>query len=368
MGGERVTRPTILWISDSEAGVAELGGKVNSLAELMRAGFDVPPAFGVTTSAFVRFARASDLPARIAGIRRGLDVGDPDRVAAASAAIAELIRDAPIPGDMEDDIRSAYARLCEIAGADAVPVAVRSSGVNEDLEGASFAGQYDTYLWISGADAVMTHVRRCWAGLFNPEVLTYRPAGVESAGAIDDGFPGMCVGVQVMVPARTAGVMFTLDPVSGDRSKISIESCWGLGEGVVKGDVSPDRHTVDKITLEILGRHISEQTEEYRFDAATGGVDLFPIDDGRGADASLTADQVISLAELGKRIERHRGGPQDLEWAIGDDGALHLLQARPETVWAARHAAKAAADASSAVTATSRVLSAFMGVGKKGAG
>lgn len=368
MGGDRVSRPTILWINDSDADAGELGGKVNSLAELVRAGFDVPPAFGVTTSAFARFADASGLPEEVARIRGSLDLGDPEQVAAASATITEMIRAAPIPGDIEDDIRTAYARLCEIAGSDPTPVAVRSSGSNEDLEGASFAGQYDTFLWITGADSVIAHVRRCWAGLFNPEVLTYRPAGAGQATDAVDGLPGMCVGVQVMVPARIAGVMFTLDPVSGDRSKIVIESCWGLGEGVVKGDVSPDRFTVDKVSLEVLRRDVSEQIEEYRFDTAAGGVDLFPITDGRGATATLGDDQVLALAELGKRIERHRGGPQDLEWAMAGDGTLHLLQARPETVWAARHAAKAAVDAAGAPTATHRVISAFMGVGKKGAG
>jgi pyruvate,water dikinase len=357
-----MSAPSIRWTDEPGATAAELGGKVNSLAEMAAAGFEVPPAFGVTTSAFRRFAEEAGLVERIAAVRAGLDVADLAAVEAASREIAQLIQDAPMPADLEADIRAAYARLSERAGATtSTPVAVRSSGVNEDLEGASFAGQYDTYLWICGADSVLEHVRRCWSGLFNPAVLTYRPSDAVDGGGAPEDLPGMCVGVQLMVRARTAGVMFTLDPVSGDRSKIVIESCWGLGEGVVKGDVTPDLHRVDKITLEVLDREVSEQTHEYRFDEAARGVGLLPITDGRGAECSLSEQEVVTIAELGKRVERHRGAPQDLEWAIDHDGSLRLLQARPETVWAARRAAAKAAEP--AGTATDRVMATFLRFG-----
>ena len=357
-----VTRPVVIWIDEGEARADELGGKVNSLAELTAAGFQVPPAFGITISAFARFAREAGLPERVAVIQESLDLDDHAMVADASARIAAMIHEAPLPADIDEAIRTAYGGL----GDGSAAVAGRSSGANEDLEGASFAGQYDTFLWITGADAVIAHVRRCWASLFNPEVLTYRPAGTDGLASSAEAFPAMCVGVQLMVPARTAGVMFTLDPVSGDRSKIVIESCWGLGEGVVKGEVTPDLHRVDKISFEIRDREVAEKLEEYRFDEATGAVDRFPITDDRVAECSLSEDEVLALAALGKRIERHRGAPQDLEWAIAQDGSLHLLQARPETVWAARAAAKAAERPAEAPTATRRVISAFLDAGKKG--
>lgn len=361
-----VTRPVVLWIDESDAHAEELGGKVNSLAELTAAGFDVPPAFGVTISAFARFAQEAGLPEQVAGIQASLDLDDHAMVADASARIAAMIAEAPMPADIDEAIRAAYGRLGDRAGSGRASVAVRSSGANEDLAGASFAGQYDTYLWITGADDVIAHVRRCWASLFNPEVLTYRPSGTDGLASSAETFPAMCVGVQLMVPARSAGVMFTLDPVSGDRSKIVIESCWGLGEGVVKGEVTPDLHRVDKISFEIRDREVGEQREEYRFDEATGVVDRFPITDGRVAEPSVTEAEVLALADLGKRIERHRGAPQDLEWAIDHDGSLHLLQARPETVWAARAAARAAERPAEAPTATRRVISAFLDAGKKG--
>jgi pyruvate,water dikinase len=325
----------ILWIDKPGASVEQLGGKVNSLAEMTAAGFTVPPGFGVTTDAFRDFAAGADLPERIAEIRGKLDAEDLAAVSEASGAIAALIDTAPMPDAIEREIRSAYAVLEERAG-EAVPVAVRSSGVNEDLEGASFAGQYDTYLWICGADEVLRHVRRCWAGLFNSSLLTYRPENGVAPGG--DELPGMGVGVQQMARSRSAGVMFTLDPVSGDRSKILIESCWGLGEGVVKGDVTPDRYRIDKVTLEVLESTVNEQSHEYRFDREGGAVDLMPIEEERQGSSSLPEEEALKVAELGKRVERHRGSPQDIEWAIDADGTLHLLQARPETVWASRHA------------------------------
>jgi pyruvate,water dikinase len=353
-----MSAPSIRWTDEPGGGAAELGGKVGSLAEMVAAGFEVPPAFGVTTSAFRRFAEASGLPARIGAIRAALDLTDVAAVDAAAAEVAALIEAAPMPAELEAAIRAAYDRLSEIAGAPETPVAVRSSGVNEDLEGASFAGQYDTYLWIRGGDGVLGHVRRCWAGLFNPAVLTYRPGGTV---APEEELPGMCVGVQVMVHARAAGVMFTLDPVSGDRSRIVIESCWGLGEGVVKGDVTPDLHRVDKISLELLDREIGEQSHEYRFDEATGTVALLPIPDGRGGRCSISEEEAVAIAQLGKRVERHRGAPQDLEWAIDHDGALRLLQARPETVWAAKRAAAAAERTAPVASAADRVMATFLG-------
>lgn len=350
----------VLWIDRPGATSELVGGKVASLAEMTAAGFSVPAAFGVSTVAFSEFMAAADLAGRIAEIRAGLDVEDVAAVEAAAARIAALIEAAEMPAEVEDEIRAAYGEL-ERRGGAGVPVAVRSSGVNEDLEGASFAGQYDTYLWVSGADDVVTHVRRCWAGLFNPAVLTYRPDGVEFPHEAE--LPGMAVGVQEMARARSAGVMFTLDPISGDRSRIVIESCWGLGEGVVKGDVPPDRHRVDKITLEVLEREVVEQAEEYRFDPDGGEVALLAVPEELRAEGSISEDEARQIAELGKRIERHRGAPTDVEWAIDVDGRLHLLQARPETIWSSRQVGVTEPGANGG-DAVGRVMATFLRAGK----
>lgn len=350
--------PRVLWIDEPGATSELVGGKVASLAEMTAAGFSVPPAFGVSTEAFDEFMSAAGLAARIEEIRGGLDVEDVAAVEKAAAEIAAMIEAAELPDAVEAEIRGAYAELERRGGAE-VPVAVRSSGVNEDLEGASFAGQYDTYLWVRGADDVVAKVRRCWAGLFNPAVLTYRPDGVDSSATE---LPGMAVGVQEMARARSAGVMFTLDPISGDRSRIVIESCWGLGEGVVKGDVPPDRHRVDKITLEVLEREVVEQAEEYRFDPDGGDVALLAVPAERRGEGSISEDEARQIAELGKRIERHRGGPTDVEWAIDVDGNLHLLQARPETIWSSRQVSATEADGGG--DAVGRVMATFLRAGK----
>ena len=209
----------VLWLDEAEADAGPaVGGKFASLAEMACAGFGVPPAFAVTTAAYRGFMRESGLEERARAVRATAAGGNLVAVTTAGAALGDAIQAAPLPAALVASITAAYGRLCDGAGTADVPVAVRSSGVAEDLTGASFAGQYDTYLWVIGIDAVLEHVRRCWTGLFGPQVLTYHPGGA-GAGDLD-----MAVVVQVLVQPRAAGVMFTLDPVTGDRSKIVIES------------------------------------------------------------------------------------------------------------------------------------------------
>jgi pyruvate,water dikinase len=322
----------VLWLDDAEARSGEaVGGKFASLAEMSGAGFGVPTAFAVTTGAYRDFLRAS-----------GLEEQARATTAESGPAMQEAIEAAPLPEEIAAAISSAYARL-----GDEVPVAVRSSGVAEDLAGASFAGQYETYLWIVGAEAVLEHVRRCWTGLFGEAVLSYRPGGAT-------GDLGMAVVVQQMVPARAAGVMFTLDPVTGDRSKIVIEGSWGLGEAVVSGEVTPDRFRVDKVTLEPIGRTIAEKVVEY------GPEGPQEVPEERRAVACLEDAQVAELAALAKRIESHRGAPQDIEWAVDEAGTVYVLQVRPETVWSQRGARTVSVGGKSAVDL---VLGTFAGGG-----
>ncbi|HLK42394.1 MAG TPA: PEP/pyruvate-binding domain-containing protein [Thermoleophilia bacterium] len=329
--------PYILWYEETTPeSAASVGGKFGSLAEMANSGFGVPAAFAVTTDAFAAFIDAAGL----AGAARETHTIDPDDLEAieeASQRMTAAIEHGPMPAPVATAITDAYLRLGRLAGADDVPVAVRSSGVAEDLAGASFAGQYETYLWVHGIERVLEHVRRCWAGAFSPAVLTYRPAGGVAGGSAT----GMAVVVQRMVEARAAGVAFTLDPVTGDRSKIVIEATWGLGEGVVGGEITPDRFRVDKVTLEILERVIALKEREYRLDAASG-VGLHPVELHLRAVQSLDDEQIEQLAALAKRIERHRGAPQDIEWAVDQGGNLHVLQVRPETVWSTRRREAAA--------------------------
>jgi pyruvate,water dikinase len=322
-------RPFVVWLDEPDGGSTELvGGKCSSLSEMVRAGFGVPPAFGVTTNAYWAFMSQDGLIDAARELRGQLDTSDLQAVEQASADIAARIESTPMPDGVAEELTRAYAELCARAGVDRLPVAVRSSGVAEDMAGASFAGQYETYLWVTGTDAVIEHVRRCWTGLFGPQVLTYRPEG----GHDDLSAQPMGVAVQQMVAARAAGVMFTLDPVTGDRAKIVIEGSWGLGEAVVSGLVTPDRYRLDKVTLELLESNLAEKTQEFRFEPSAG-VGLREVPAERQKQPALTEEQAVTLATLAKRIERHRGTAQDIEWAVDAAGNVHILQVRPETVW-----------------------------------
>ena len=340
--------PHILWLDhESAPEYPLLGGKFASLAEMTAAGFAVPPGFGVTTRAYRVFMAHAGLDGEAAFVREAVRRKALADIGSARTRLVEAIGAAPIPDELETAIRLNYALLEEKTGRPGVPVAVRSSGEAEDLADASFAGQYDTFLWITGADAVLHHVRACWASMFGDTALSYRGGSGDAApGAGGD---GICVGVQQMVEARAAGVMFTLDPLKGDRSKIVMEACWGLGEGVVKGDVTPSRFTVDKVTLEIVQRQIVPQAEEYRFDAASGAVRLMPLASEQGQAACIEDAEALALAKLAKRIEGHRGAAQDIEWAIGTEGAVRVLQVRPETVWGQRESAGLVTESRSAV-------------------
>ncbi|MDR3487439.1 MAG: PEP/pyruvate-binding domain-containing protein [Bradyrhizobium sp.] len=349
--------PFVLWLDDPAAARNPLlGGKFANLGEMTAAGLAVPPGFGLTTAAYRYFMADSGLESearRVRAIAPTLELSD---IKKETAALIEGIMTKRLPSDLEKSIRHNYSELERRTGIEQVPVAVRSSGESEDLAGASFAGQYETFLWISGIDPVLHYARACWAGMFGETVLSYKQDGET---VISKGDFGICVGIQQMVQARAAGVMFTLDPINGDRSKIVMEACWGLGEGVVKGDVTPSQFAVDKVTFEIMRRKVHMQAEEYRFSPATGTVGLEPIESERQSKVCLDDDDVLKLAALGKRIEKERGAPQDIEWAINEKGDLWVLQVRPETVWSRKAAESLVAATKSPI---SHVLARLSGV------
>jgi pyruvate,water dikinase len=346
----------ILWIdTPGAAGDARLGGKFASLAEMTQAGFQVPPGFGITTDAYRHFLEGSGLAERARSTREAAAEADLAEVEQLSAAMAQRIAEAELPADLEAAIRTAYADLSARAGEVDVPVAVRSSGESEDLGGASFAGQYDTFLWVRGIEDVLTHVRRCWAGMFGSAVLTYRPT--KTADLTDY---GICVGIQQMVASRSAGVMFTLDPITGDRSKVVIEGCWGLGEGVVSGAITPSRYVIDKVTFEEVSAEVAVQEQMFGFDPATSVTGLMDVLASRRAAPCLAPEEIRVLVGLAKQIEQHRGAPQDIEWAVAENGDVRILQVRPETVWSNRATEQLV---SAPATAISQVLARFAGVG-----
>ena len=251
---------------------ALFGGKSASLGELIAAGIPVPPGFALSSAA------------------------------------------------AEADLEEAVARYGELGEG---PVAVRSSALGEDGAEASFAGMQDTYLWVLGAERVCDAIRRCWASLHNAEAVAYR----ERLGGPE---PAMGVTVQRMVDSVVSGVMFTCNPVSGDPSTVAVNASWGLGLAVVGGEVTPDEYRVSKVTGEVLQRSIGPKEIEYR--AGADGPERREVEAERRGVACLDDEQLGALVELGRRVERHFGGHQDVEWAIDADGELFALQSRPVTV------------------------------------
>lgn len=313
----------------SEGDFSRIGGKCTSLSRMIAAGVAVPGGFAVTTDSYAAHLAANGLHERIARILDSIDVDQVDDEEAKSAEIRAAITSSPMPAAIEADIRAAYHA---IADGDELPVAVRSSATAEDMPDASFAGQQDTYLWIVGADAVVDRVKACWASLFNARAISYRAK--DGLGQIE---VEMSVGVQKMVDAAAAGVAMTLDPITGDRTKIVIDSAFGLGEPVVSGEITPDNFVVEKVLLEIVKRHIADKDHELVADRTARRAVSRVIEASRRTLPSLSDAQVIAVARLAKSLEKSMGCPQDVEWAIDRDlpegKNVVALQSRPETVW-----------------------------------
>jgi len=324
----------VLWFEEIDKNdLALVGGKSANLGELIKAGIPVPPGFAVTSYAYREFIERTGLKKKISEtLKEVAKSKDPKAFEEASARIRKVIEEESIPDDIAKAIAENYRKLCEKLGKANVPVAVRSSATAEDLPGASFAGQQDTFLNVEGEDEVLLKVKRCWSSLFTPRAIFYR-----QEKGIDHDKVLMSVVVQKMVNAKAAGVMFTIHPVTGEGDKIVIEGSWGLGEAVVSGSVTPDTYVVDKKTLKIIEKKISEKTHEVVRDPSLGRTVKVEVPPERRNVPCLTDEEVVKLAELALRIEQHYGCPQDIEWAIDRDikfpENIFIVQSRPETIW-----------------------------------
>jgi pyruvate,water dikinase len=328
--------PMICWFEECRRdSVPLVGGKCSSLGELINAGVRVPPGFALTTEGYRRFMAETGIDRELVSLLAGADRRDIDGLEEISAQIRALIEAQPFSVEIEDLVAECYRKLALRCCMPAVPVAVRSSATAEDLLGASFAGQQDTYLWIRGVDEVLEHMRRCISSLYTGRAIAYRAA----KGYVGDKM-AMSVGVQKMANSVTAGVMFTIHPANGDRSVIVIDSNFGFGESVVSGEVTPDHFVVNKVTLDIIDRTISQKQICYTVDPKTQTSQAFEVPFERQKVQSLIDDEITELAWMGKQIEKHYGRPMDIEWAVDKDlpagGNIFILQARPETVWSDR--------------------------------
>ena len=328
--------PLVCWFEDCRRDAVPLvGGKCASLGELINAGVRVPPGFALTTEGYRRFMADSGIARELRALLAGADAQDLAALESISERIRGLVEAQPFAVEIEDLVAECYRKLSLRACTPAVPVAVRSSATAEDLAGASFAGQQDTYLWVRGVDEVLHHMRRCNSSLYTARAIAYRA----NKGFDDDGL-AISVGVQKMANAYTAGVMFTIHPANGDRSVIVIDSNFGFGESVVSGEVTPDHFVVNKVTLDIIERVVSQKQLCVTVDPKTQTAQAMEIPFERQKVQSLIDDEITELAWMGKRIEKHYGQPMDIEWAVDKDlpagGNIFILQARPETVWSAK--------------------------------
>jgi pyruvate, water dikinase len=316
--------------------VEKVGGKNAALGEMLsqlsEKGIRVPDGFATTADAFRELLTVNDLEARIAARLDDLDVDDVTALAKAGAEIRGWVEHATLPPRLEAEVREHYARLTQ---GQPLSVAVRSSATAEDLPDASFAGQQETFLNVTGLDAVLDRMRHVFASLYNDRAIAYR---------VHQGFAhanvALSVGVQHMVRSDkgASGVLFTLDTESGFRDVVFITSSWGLGETVVQGAVNPDEFTVHKPTLRqgkraIVRRSLGSKRVKMEFAEGAARVRTVDVPMADQRRFSLTDDEVLELSRFALTIEAHTGRPMDIEWGKdGVDGKLYILQARPETV------------------------------------
>lgn len=328
----------------------QVGGKCASLGEMVSAGLPVPSGFAVTVDAFDQFRHEHDLWPTLQQIVGSAQGAGAQELQKAHDQAVELIMDHPMPEDVDAPIRAAYLELSErVQGLRGLgpkdpdfhrlPVAVRSSSVDEDGDTASFAGQQETYLWVRGVEELERHVKECWASLYTPQAIAYRsgltPEQREQVSQIS-------VAVQLMAEAAVAGVTFTVSPRTGDRSVMAINASYGLGEAVVSGEVTPDEFWLNKVGPTITTRRIATKLHRCEPSPSGQGVRMVDVPEDLQTVACLTDDEVLELARVAQQVEDHYKAPQDIEWGLErhPDGThkVLLLQARPETTWKKRKA------------------------------
>jgi pyruvate,water dikinase len=346
-----------------------VGPKMARLGQLASAGWRVPDGYAVTAGALegwlpaaaqAELHRLFSTPASSAAAGAGgQDYGGHQRLARLSEQVRQIIEGQSLPAKLADAVAAAQSRLEQRTGrGGGLRVAVRSSAVGEDGHTASFAGQYETYLGVSGTDEVLRHIAKCWASGYSAHALEYRRRfGGSSPLRAND----LAVGVLELVDARSAGVAFTLDPVTGERDRLVVEANWGLGESVVSGQVTPDYWTVERGSGRILERRVSAKlvwsvlaglggtgtggedsedgvSEGGARESSRGGTVLVPLPAELAQAPCLTDDEVRYICQQAAAIEEAEGTPQDVEWAIarGQDfpDGVFFLQHRPETTWA----------------------------------
>lgn len=334
-----VEKAYVLWFDElHRKDVALVGGKSSSLGELTTStGVPVPYGYATTAHAYRYFMETTGQNKKIHELLEDLtDVEDSVELHEVCTKIRESIASAEMPEDLAKAIGDAYEELAQKVNEKDPYVAVRSSATAEDLPDASFAGQQDTYLNVTGRDMVIRKVKECYASTFTDRAVYYR-----AKKNFDHENVALSAAVQMMADSKVAGVMFTVNIANGDDSTIMIEGSWGLGEYVVQGTVTPDNFIVNKDDLTIKSRQINEKSIEL-VRKEGGDVEERTVPENLAKSQALTDEQVVTLAKYAKAIEKHYGCYMDMEWAVDHQDRIWILQARPETVWSKRNKEKKA--------------------------
>ncbi|MBM3120197.1 MAG: phosphoenolpyruvate synthase, partial [Chloroflexi bacterium] len=348
----------IVWFDEvNKTDIPLVGGKGANLGEMVHAHIPVPPGFIVTSGAYFKFLETSKLAEEIRGYLENLDVNNSKKLQEVANLIKSKISGSPMPVDMVSKIKNAYRKL---GGG---LVAVRSSATAEDLPEASFAGQQRTFLNVQGENEVVAAVQGCWASLFEPRAIFYR-----QHHGFDHFKVGIAVPVQAMVQSETSGVLFTVEPLTSDKTKILIEAVFGLGEAIVSGDVTPDQYLLGKEKFKILDKKISKQEWQLVRNSKLSpsqleGTIKVSIPPAKQALQKLTDHEIVALAKLGKMIEDLYQFPQDIEWAK-QGRQLFIVQTRPVTTMKEKTDVKALPKIEAAPILTGVAASPGIAVGK----
>ncbi len=317
-----MTKKLLVWFGDvGKTDTALVGGKGANLGEMTKAGFPVPPGFIVTANAYYAFIKENNLEIKIKQLLGHVDYNDQKSLQTAAKRIKKEILSGKMSQELVAEIFDAYKRLSGVLK-DAL-VAVRSSATAEDLPNASFAGQQETYLNVEGDANVVIKIKEAWASLFGARAIFYR-----HEQKFDHFTVGIAIPVQKMVESDSSGIMFSIDPVTNDKSKIVIEAIFGLGEYVVGGIVTPDHYEVKKSSLKILEKKVVEQTKMLVKKGKENKETKLSKKEGN--KQKISDKNILELAELSKKLEKHYYFPQDSEWAV-EKGKVFVVQTRPVT-------------------------------------
>ncbi len=316
----------VLWFKDlGKEDIPFVGGKCANLGELIgRIGVPVPDGFAISAHAYRFVLEKTKADKKIESLLSDMDISDMESLQDVSKTIRNHIESLPMPKEIEQEILNAYLELCKKIGKRDVTVAVRSSATAEDLPGASFAGQQDTFLNVTQKN-LLSSVKKCWSSLFTPRAIVYRNEKGFSHNEVL-----ISVAVQELISSHASGVMFTIEPVSGAKDKVVINASWGLGEAIVSGQVTPDEYVIEKGTLRIE-KSVMKKERQIVSDEK-GGTKWIKVPQEMKDKPVLSDETITRLAQYGVQIENHYKSPQDIEWAVDERNRIFILQARPETV------------------------------------